>query len=193
MTNEEILEHLTPKRTGSLYVGGNSSNLGWFGLKLPKNVVKVTNFDKETLSNLEEGLVPITVTYKSNKPGIITVKQNGRLIAKESGVAIITATVTMQDGTREVYTRKISVKKATIDFVESTVRMKVGEEAVFEIKVNGLDEDSIIWKSSKKDGAVVKKNSGSTTATVKAVSPETDWIYVIVDGVKKSIKVIIEE
>jgi len=193
LTNEEILEHLTPKRTGSLYVGGNSSNLGWFGLKLPKNVVKVTNFDKETLSNLEEGLVPITVTYKSNKPGIITVKQNGRLIAKESGVAIITATVTMQDGTREVYTRKISVKKATIDFVESTVRMKVGEEAVFEIKVNGLDEDSIIWKSSKKDGAVVKKNSGSTTATVKAVSPETDWIYVIVDGVKKSIKVIIEE
>ncbi|HCL02953.1 MAG TPA: hypothetical protein DHW61_11185, partial [Lachnoclostridium phytofermentans] len=193
LTNEEILEHLTPKRTGSLYVGGNSSNLGWFALKLPKNVVKVTNFDKETLSNLEEGLVPITVTYKSNKPGIITVKQNGRLIAKESGVAIITATVTMQDGTREVYTRKISVKKATIDFVESTVRMKVGEEAVFEIKVNGLDEDSIIWKSSKKDGAVVKKNSGSTTATVKAVSPETDWIYVIVDGVKKSIKVIIEE
>lgn len=193
LTKEEILEHLTPKRTGSLYVGGNSSNLGWFGLKLPNNVVKVTNFDKETLGKLEEGLVPITITYKSNKPGIITVKQNGRLIAKESGVAIITATVTMQDGTKEVYTRKLSVKKATVEFVESTVRMKVGEEAVFEIKVNGLDEDSIIWMSSKKDGAVVKKNPGSTTATVKAVSPETDWIYVIVDGVKKSMKVIIEE
>ena len=71
--------------------------------------------------------------------------------------------------------------------------MKVGEEAVFEVKVNGLDKDSIIWMSSKKDGAVVKKNPGSTTATIKAVSPKTDWIYVIVDGVKKAIKVIIEE
>lgn len=193
LTKEEIIEHLTPKRTGSLYTGGKSSNLGWFGLKLPENVVKVANFDEETLSKLGEGIVPITITYTSNKPGIVTVKQNGRLIAKESGVAIITATVTMQDGTKEVYTRKLSVKKATIDFVESTVRMKVGEEAVFEVKVNGLDEDSIVWMSSQKDGAVVKKNPGSTTATIKAVSPKTDWIYVIVDGVKKAIRVIIEE
>ncbi|WP_051650696.1 pectinesterase family protein [Lachnoclostridium phytofermentans] len=193
LTKEEIFEHLTPKRTGSLYTGGKNSNLGWFGLKLPKNVVKVANFDEETLSKLGEGIVPIIITYTSNKPGIVIVKQNGRLIAKESGVAIITATVTMQDGTKEVYTRKLSVKKATVDFVESTVRMKVGEEAVFEVKVNGLDVDSIIWMSSKKDGAVVKKNPGSTTATIKAVSPTTDWIYVIVDGVKKAIKVIIEK
>ncbi len=193
LTKEEIIEHLTPKRTGSLYTGGKTSNLGWFGLKLPKNVVKVADFKEESLSKLEDGIVPITITYKSNKPSIVQVKQNGRLIAKESGVAIITATVTMQDGTTEVYTRKLSVKKATVDFVESTVRMKVGEEAVFEVKVNGLDEDSIIWMSSKKDGAVVKKNPGSTTATIKAVSPKTDWVYVVVDGVKKTIKVIIEE
>lgn len=193
LTKEEILEQLTPKRTGILYVGGNSSNLGWFGLKLLNNVIKVANFDEKTLSKLEEEMVPITITYKSNNPGVVEVKQNGRLIAKEGGIAIITATVTMQDGTREVYTRKISVKKSTIDFVKSTARMKVGEEAVFKIKVNGLNEESIIWMSSKKDGAVVKKNEGSITAKVKANSAKTDWIYVIVDGIKKSIKVIIEE
>jgi hypothetical protein len=193
LTTEEIFEHLTPNRTGILYVGGDSSNLGWFGLKLPTNVVKVANFDEKTLSKLEKGIVPVTITYKSNKPSIVEVKQNGRLIAKETGIVIITATVIMQDGTSQIYTRKLSVKKATVEFVESTVRMKVGEEAVFEIKVNGLDVDSIIWMSSQKDGAVVKKNPGSTTATVKAVSAKTDWIYVIVDGVKKSIKVIVEE
>lgn len=193
LTQEEILEQITPKRTGILYTGGKTSNLGWFGLKLPENVVKVSDFDEETVGKLENGMVPMMITYHSNNPEIVTVKGNGRLIAKESGIAVITATVTMQDGTTEIYTRKLSVRKASVDFIESTVTMKVGEEAVFEVKVNGLDADSIVWKSSKKDGAVVKRNPGSTTATITAVSPKTDYIYVVVDGVKKTIKVVITE
>ena len=100
--------------------------------------------------------------------------------------------MTMQDGTKELYTRKITVKEASILFVESTIRMKVGEEKVFEVLVHGYDKASIIWKSSKIGGVVVTKNKGKTTAIIKAVSPKTDWIYVTVDGVMKKIKVVIE-
>ena len=191
LTKAEILKHLTPKRTGTLYIGG-SINIGSFGINLPKNVVIVNDFKKETLSKLKQGEIPIQITYQTKDSKVVRVNQKGRLTALKAGVAVITATVTMQDGTKELYTRKITVKEASILFVESTIRMKVGEEKVFEVLVHGYDKASIIWKSSKIGGVVVTKNKGKTTAIIKAVSPKTDWIYVTVDGVMKKIKVVIE-
>jgi hypothetical protein len=158
----------------TLYVGGNKDG----------NVsLKVTLPDVVTES-VQNGLLQASVKYQTSDKTVATVSSDGVITAKKPGKAVIKTTVTIEGITR-VFTTKITVKKAYIKVVKSTVKMKKGDSFTFTATGYGVDTESITWLTSKKSIIVIGKTSGKATAA----SAGTDYVIAKVGKVTVKMKV----
>ena len=129
-----------------------------------------------------------TVTYKSNHPEIASVnRKTGRIKAKKTGTATITASLT----SGEKATLKVTVKKAPNSVTSKPATEKsMKKGASFKIKVKlptGSASHSITYKSSKTSVAKVS-DTGKVTAVKKGSAIITIRTY---NGKKAKIKVIV--
>lgn len=135
-------------------------------LPLPGQITQVEaavklNKKSVTLIKGQSTTLKITGTKKkakwsTNKKSVVTVSQNGKIVAKKKGTATITAKIG-----KKKYTCKVSVQ--TPKMSASKVTLIKGENT--QLKLNGTDQ-KITWKSSNKNIASVNKN-GKVTAKKK--------------------------
>ena len=110
--------------------------------------------------------VNATVTWKSDNTKVATVNSSGKVTAKKTGTATITATGS---------NGKKATCKVTVVSLSKT-KYTLGEKEKYTLKVNGTKK-KVTWKSSSKNvtvsgGKVTAKKKGSATisATVEGVT-----------------------
>jgi hypothetical protein len=72
---------------------------------LPDTLVWNSSRDKNSVN-------AVKITFKSEKPGVVTVDSKGHLTAKSAGKSTISVKVTLPDGTSKTYKVTITVKNA---------------------------------------------------------------------------------
>ena len=118
-----------------------------------------------------------TVTWKSSKPKVATVK-NGKVTAKKKGTAKITATSKTDKTKKATITVKVSTKakkNKTLKISPTKKTLKKGKTLTIKIKkITAKTTEKITYKSSKKSvatvdayGKVKAKKKGKATITVK--------------------------
>lgn len=120
------------------------------------------------------------VTWRSSKPSVCDVDENGRLTAVKHGTAIISAKV---DGVTKKCT--VTVKKPKITTNEKTVTLRVGETHRFKATVSSGNRPEWSVSGSKAD---ITEN-GLLTAYEKG----RVYVYASEDGAKARIVVNIKE
>lgn len=114
------------------------------------------------------------VSWKSKKTSVATIDENGMLLAKKHGTAIITAKV---DGvTKEC---EVIVQPPSIRLSTTSVTIKKGKSISLSARVSSGIQP--VWSSSKKSVATVSK-SGKVTARKKG----SCYIHAAEDGAKES-------
>ena len=121
------------------------------------------------------------ITYKSSKPSVASVDQNGVVTAKKPGETVITATA---DKTAE--TCKVTVRQPTVRLNRTTASLYRNETV--RLSVSSTSKSIPKWKTSKKSVAVVD-NDG----TVTAVKNGTAIITVTVDQVSRTCVVTVKK
>lgn len=117
------------------------------------------------------------VTWSSSKASVVTVSSKGKITARGSGTAIITATVN-----NKKYTCKVTVKKTIAS--PKVITMKIGDKKTLVLK--GVSQ-KITWKSS--DTTIVKVNkSGIVTSLGKGKAT----ITATVDNKRYSFNIIVK-
>ena len=170
----------------TLYINGNEKD-SEFGLILPKNVVVVSSFNGN-----HNDKIPVMIDYSSDMPIVAKVNPNGKILAKSEGIANVTAIVTLKDGTAKKFIVTVTVQTANIEVTQSMDRMKVGESAVFEVKVNGVKESNIMWKTSTPELVEVSKSKGELVTHVYAKSHGIACIEVSAANIRKLIFITVE-
>lgn len=165
---EETLEEirindmlLKEKDVLTLYVGGtqNTSNMD---INLPESIN-----DNHY----------ITISFKSSDTSVVSVTKSGLLKAKKEGTATITTRFTIVDRVYNHIT-EVTVKKASISFVNPVSSLNIGDKISYKIKLVGFEPESIQWKTSKKQIAVVGRNKGKLQAMVTGKSEGIDTLFV---------------
>lgn len=142
---------------------------------VPQTVVPSIKLSKTALgievgknATLKATVVPAnaTVTWKSDNTKVATVNSSGKVTAKKTGTATITATGS---------NGKKATCKVTVVSLSKT-KYTLGEKEKYTLKVNGTKK-KVTWKSSSKNvtvsgGKVTAKKKGSATisATVEGVT-----------------------
>lgn len=121
------------------------------------------------------------VTWKSNKPSIATVDENGTVTGIKPGEAIISANA---DGSSS--TCKIKVKSPTIVLNKTNITLYRCQKAKLTATVSS--NISPTWKTNKKSVATV-----DAYGNVTAIKHGTATITATVDGVSKSCTVLVEK
>ena len=127
-----------------------------------------------------------TVAWKSDKPSVATIDDQGNVTAVAVGTALITATT--DDGgksarcTVTVQAKFVSVTSVTLD--KSSLTLKIGETETLTATVNpdNATDKSVTWSSSDTNVATV---SSSGMITAKAVGTATITVTTT-DGGKKA-------
>lgn len=122
-----------------------------------------------------------SVTYKSAKPSIASVTENGVILAKKPGTTAITVTAD-----KTSVSCKVTVKKPKLRLNKTKVSLYRRRKV--KLSVVSASKSTPKWKSSKKSVAVVDDNG-----TVTAVKHGTAEISVTVDGVSKTCEVTVEK
>ena len=170
----------------TLYIGGTEGQTEILTANIPKVIQEAIN----------EHLVTGGTYYYSSNSSIAKVNSSGKVTANKEGKASITVNLVLGENKYE-YTMQAIVKKAYIQFKESTPALGIGKKARFTVSVGGYDITKLEWKTSKKDIAVVKLNVGEMSAYVTGLTKGTDYIYVRIplkNGkyVTKKVKIKIE-
>jgi uncharacterized protein YjdB len=161
--------------TITAYVGGQR-------LRCKVNVICMK--ENVTLSKNQTSTLTVfgakgSTTYISSDPSVVSVSENGKLTAKQEGVATITASV---DG------KELSSKVSVIGITPSSVVLELGGWSGF-VKTLKIENASgkITWSTSNKSIATV-----SSDGIVKAQSPGTATITAAINGKKltSTVKVI---
>lgn len=131
---------------------------------------------------------PFQINWMSNQPNIASVSKQGLVTAHKAGTAVITATAKLQteDG---IYSGSasctITIEKNSISLDKSKLTMYTSETK--KLKVNGVPDKTVTWKSSNSkiasvnsNGTINPKKAGRTTITATS------------NGVSASCKVIIK-
>ena len=170
----------------TLYIGGTEGQTVMLTTMLPDVVQEA----------IDEQLVTGMTYYSSSNSSIAKIYSSGEVVAKKPGTATITATVVIGENKYE-YKMILCVKKAYIQFKESTPVLKIGEKAKFTVSVGGYDITKLNWKSSKENIADVQKNVGKKSAYVTGLTEGTEYIYVQIPlkngkSVTKQVKISVE-
>lgn len=91
----------------TLSIGDSKKSIGNIKEVLPPFLVEVTDLSKKT----DKGVKGVKITYKSDNKKAVTVNVSGKITAKGTGKAIITVTVTLQDGTKKSFKVPVTIKK----------------------------------------------------------------------------------
>ena len=172
-----------------LYLGGTTGKTQEFGLVIPKGAVLVDDFS----TDLTEAFAQYVVRYGTSNPSVAGVTSDGVITAVKEGTCAIIAVVELIDGEYRVFERTIVVKRASIEFIDFTEELKVGEQFTFRIQLNGYCPSDVKWMTTHKNGAIVGKNRGSLTAVVKAVTEKTDGISIQVGEIVYSLRIKIKK
>lgn len=122
------------------------------------------------------------VTWKSSNPSIAVVDQKGKVIAKKTGIAIITA-----KANGKTATCKITVIEPTIKLNKSKATLYTSGTKTLQLKasIKGPNK-KVVWSSSKKSvatvnskGKVTAKKPGTVTIIAKANGVLTKCIITV--------------
>ena len=111
-----------------------------------------------------------TITYKSSKPSVASVNAKGKVTAKKKGSTTITVSV-VSGSTTKTYTKKITVKKASLTLSKKKKVLKVKKSYTYKVTAKGIKKSSVRWKSSKK--SVLKINAKTGKAKAKKAGKAT--------------------
>ena len=117
-----------------------------------------------------------TPAWTSSDPAVATVDANGTVTAKAVGTAVITVTAGGKSASCTVTVISSYVPVESITISQSTLELKVGEDATLTATVNpsNASDAALTWESSAPtvvsvtDGLVKALSVGSATITVKA-------------------------
>lgn len=115
-------------------------------------------------------------TWKSSSSRIASVNSYGKVTAKKSGSAIITARI--KNGKASC---KVTVNKTKIT-ISNTASIERGETLI--LSASTSNNSNVSWKSSKKSVATIDENG-----TVTGVKPGETTITASADGSKKTCKI----
>lgn len=121
------------------------------------------------------------VTYKSSKSSVASVDENGVVLAKKPGTAIITVTTD-----KTSVKCKVTVKQPTVRLSKSSISMYRKDKV--RLTVKSTSKSTAKWKTNKKSVAIVDQN-GNVTAMKNGVA----IITVTVDGVSKMCEVTVKK
>jgi len=91
----------------TLSIGDSKKSTGNIKEVLPPFLVKVSDLTKKT----DKGVKGVKIAYKSDNKKAVTVNASGKITAKGTGKAVVTVTVTLQDGTKKNFKIPVTVKK----------------------------------------------------------------------------------
>ena len=157
--------------------------------KLNKSAINLTVGQSETLKATFVGSEDITnksLVWSSDKPGVASVDQNGKVTAKAAGTANIT--VTASNGSQETCkvtvksvvkpvnpVKPIRVSKVTLNKKSLTLGVKETFSLKATVKPSNATNRKLTWISDKpktvavsKSGKVTAKKAGKATITAKA-------------------------
>ena len=174
---------VTPKNK-TLYVGGTKNFETSIEVMIPATLEIVSSLSSETSSN---AVGAVAVNYKSSNDKIATVDSKGKITAVGVGKASIITTVKLYSNKSITAKTEIVVKEPYIKFKSSKATMKVGDRFTFIVNAYGLDLNSIVWKTTEKSILTID-NSGKATAKSKG----TDYVKVQIDGIVKTVKVVVK-
>ena len=196
-TNNDIIEVIEGKATGksvgkaSVYLsdGETKSNELEIECLVSTQEVVIGNLVSELrlgdIYTLEASVLPENATYKeliyeSSNTDIITVNDNGSLIANSIG----TSTITIKDYKEKILqsfdieVKKIPVESITLD--DKEVTLGKGQTYIINSKVTPLEATytDVEWKTSNKDVVKIENRqitaTGTGTATITAVTDQGD-------------------
>lgn len=131
-----------------LYYGGNYANTAYI-----------------TLAGIPSGF---TINYSSNNTRVLKVSKYGKLTATGTGSATISIVLTNNStGDQFIYLSKIVVKKASLRFSASKLKLTKGKKGQCRVTVKGIKKTSIRFTSSDADIAQVNLRSGMIKALFK--------------------------
>lgn len=145
-----------------------------------------------------------TVSYSSSDPSVASVDKTGKVTAKGSGTATITATVTTADGTKTVTKSTVTtLDEKAISFVKEAAAPK----STAKVSYKNLKANSVTINWAKKSGAkgyriqqlvngkwktIKTLDSKTTSYTLTKLSSGTDYTfrvnYCVISGGKKKYK-----
>ena len=135
----------------------------------PSVAAKKTAYTGQTFNvNIKSLADDAAVVYSSSNKKVATVGKKGKVTAKTTGTATITAKVT-QNGTTYKLKIKVTVKEPVVKMIASTKQLTVGQTYTFTAKAYGLTGD-VKWTSSNKSVAAV---TGKGKVTAKAAGTTT--------------------
>lgn len=147
-------------------------------ISLNKTTLSMYRNEKFQLTaSVSSGIKPI---WKSNKNSVVSVSENGSVLALKHGTATITATV---DGVKKSCT--VTVKSPSISLSKTSVTLRMGEHLTLTAKVSSGNQP--VWSSSKKSVATVDDNG-----TIYAIKKGTALIRAKEDGASAECIILVE-
>lgn len=131
-----------------------------------------------------------TVIYSSNNTSVATVGANGKITAKATGTAVITAKL---DGVSKTCTVSVTNPVSSFQLTHSNVSLSGGKTvtlAVTSMVPANPDAYSVVWSSDKESVAAVKKN-GDGSCVVTAGISGTAKITAVINGISRSCTIVV--
>ncbi|WP_329385800.1 Ig-like domain-containing protein [Anaerofustis sp. HA2171] len=135
-------------------------------IKLDRNnlIIEKDKTEKLNATVLPEDTSNKTVFWESSNPDVVSVDENGNIVAKENGKATITVKTT--DGTNLSDTCDIEVIRLANDIKLDTDNIELYVDETYQLQATVLPEDtvnkSVIWKSTDESIATVDENGTVT-------------------------------
>ena len=189
--NQETLNQVTVNgvtagktKAYNLYLGGTTGKSMQLEISIPDSI-------KEAI---DKGLVEYSITHTSSDKNVASALRVGKIVANGVGTATIRTKIVIGDKTL-VFDSKVTVKKASIKFTQTTKELQVGKTASFKIAAYGYDLKDLIWMTNKKGISVVGKNVGKSSAKVTAKQVGKEYVSVKVkkaNGTYLTLKTLIK-
>lgn len=169
----------------TIYADADLDTSAQIELKLPLSLEIVESLKSKTSQTAIGG---VTVSYRSNNEKVATVDEEGRVIAKSKGKAIIYVTVTLYSGKTKVVLFRVDVKEPYIQIIKARDNMEIGSQFRYRAEAYGLDIKDLVWTTKRRSIVVINKNNGLASAKSKG----TDYIVATINDVSSEIKVVVE-
>lgn len=121
------------------------------------------------------------VTFRSSKPSIASIDENGVILAKKPGEAVIIASAD-----KTSVSCKITVKKPSVSLSGRSASLYRGETV--RLSAASTSKSKVKWKSSKKSVAAVDENG-----KVTAIKNGKAVITATVDGISKTCQITVKK
>ncbi|WP_420581601.1 IPT/TIG domain-containing protein [Reichenbachiella sp.] len=187
--NETEITVIVPDNadSGNLTIsyGGTSQVLGEFtyllsSIVLNKSEVSLKVMDRDTLKVIT-ALNGREVSWSSADDNIVSVDEEGHLLALTTGTVEIMATV---DGAVGVCVVDVSIEEVALNHV--TINLEVGDQHMLEVTTE-IGDESVSWESSNPETVSINESGN-----LKALASGSSTISAKVDGVSATCEVTVD-